>query len=294
MSNSRISKSVIPALPSIILFWFFCLTACSSSIDAFTSVVTVQSARTSRHMLGGAFLFRQEAEAEDETSNLLTPYSDIGVTEHQHSLTAEAVRRRWGDKSINYYSKVMREERRRNLGQISDQALDSEEYHEEFALLAKKHYFALRKAKDGQPRHAELIYQKIIQELLSENEEEDCDHAKLAVTTLLLALHVQRSGGDPKKTRSVFLRFFRLVNQRSDPCACSAKVLIAFALFEMKQGNSLKSLEIVLKAIKLDPAVRPVLNWKQFRDSMERRRQQQMRSREQRRLLKERLEGLEH
>jgi len=145
------------------------------------------------------------------------------------------------------------------------------------------------KAKNNQPQHAELIYKRIIDELLTENDEEECDHAKLAVTTLLLALHVQRSGGEPKKTRSVFLRFFRLVNERSERCACSAKVLIAFALFEMKQGNSLKSLEIVLKAITLDPTVRPVLNWKQFRESMERRRYRQLQSREQRRLIKQRL-----
>lgn len=189
------------------------------------------------------------------------------------------MRREWIDKSLSYYSKVMREERRRNLGQIKDY----EEYNQDFLQLAKKHYFALRKIKDGKPQHAEMIYRKIIDELLQEEEEEEegeggCDHAKLAVTTLLLALHMQRTG-DSKTTRTVFLNFFRIVvataeREPDHECACSAKVLQAFALFEMKQGNEFKSLEIVLKAVKLDPTLRPVLKWKQFRDVLDRRRQQ--------------------
>jgi hypothetical protein len=71
------------------------------------------------------------------------------------------------------------------------------------------HYFALRKIKDGKPQHAEQIYRRIIDELLHE-EEDGCDHAKLAVTTLLLALLLQRTG-DSKNTRSVSLHFFRIV-----------------------------------------------------------------------------------
>ena len=288
MSISSNAKPLVPATVTSTILWmwlFVWQTAWSSPVDAFTPFST---APTFRHT---AFAVPLLFQSEDETNSLLTPYSDRDrmPEQYQYQPTAEAVRREWVDKSISYYSKVMREERRRNLGQISEEELKSEVYHEEFALMAKKHYFALRKAKDGQPKHAELIYQKIIHELLSENEEEECDHAKLAITTLLLALHVQRSGGDAKKTRSIFLRFFRLVNQRSERCACSAKVLIAFALFEMKQGNALKSLYIVLKAIKLDPSVRPILNWKQFRDSMQRRRQLQQQSREHRRLLKQRL-----
>jgi len=257
-----------------ILFWI-CVTLCFSPIDAFRATGDVLGSVRSLPPTVSP-LFYQSGD-----DSLLSPYVS----------QPDVVRRQWVDKSLNYYSKVMREERRRNLGQVSSEVLESEEYHEEFLALARKHYFALRKAKDGKPKHAELIYKKIIHELLAEDDQEGgCDHAKLAVTTLLLALHVQRSGGDPKKTRSVFLSFFRLVNQREEKCACSAKVLVAFALFEMKQGNSLKSLDIVLKAVKLDPTVRPVLNWKQFRESMDRRRQRQLRSREQRRLLKQKLE----
>jgi hypothetical protein len=86
---------------------------------------------------------------------------------------------------------------------------------------------------------------------------------------------------DVKATRSVFLNFFRTVVAASnttsmDPphqCACSAKVLQAFALFEMKQGNELKSLEIILLAIRFDPSIQTILNWKQFRDVQARKQQ---------------------
>jgi hypothetical protein len=184
----------------------------------------------------------------------------------------ERHRQEWINRSIAYYSKVMREERRRNIGQIQKSELDSAAYQEEFHQLAKKHYFALRKIKDGKNRHAELIYRRIIDEIMNE-EEGHCDHAKLAVTTLLLALHCQRMG-DLKKTRSVFLSFVRVVLVENDndekECACSAKVLGAYALFEMKQGNALKSLEIARKAVQFDRSLEPVLQWKQFRDVLQR------------------------
>lgn len=180
---------------------------------------------------------------------------------------AEQHRLEWIDRSMEYYSKVMREERRRNLGQAQDH--NDPVYQQEFVLLAKKHYFALRKIKDGKPAHAERIYRRIIQEIQNEDDQEHCDHAQLAVTTLLLALHLQRTGAPAKQTRSVFLNFFRVavVEGGEDECACSAKVLQAFALFEMKQGQKLKSLELVKKAIQLDPTLQPVLKWKQFRDA---------------------------
>ena len=180
---------------------------------------------------------------------------------------AERRRQEWIDRSMEYYSKVMREERRRNLGQVGD--YNDPAYQQGFSLLAKKHYFALRKIKDGKPAHAEHIYRRIIQEIQTEQDDEHCDHAQLAITTLLLALHLQRTGAPPKRTRSVFLNFFRVavVEGGEEECACSAKLLQAFALFEMKQGNKLKSLQLVRKAIELDPTLQPVLKWKQFRDA---------------------------
>jgi tetratricopeptide (TPR) repeat protein len=207
-----------------------------------------------------------------------------------HSL-AEQQRQEWTDKSIAYYSTIMRAERRRNMGQINEAEWDSAHYQETLLGLAQKHYFALRKIKSGHYRHAELIYRRIIQDLLAHKEDEhdggsgeDCDHASLAVTTLLLALHLQRMG-DLKQTRSVFLHFFRVVVLQSknnnhnhnssakEECACSAKVLGAYALFEMKRGNRLKSLEIAKKAIEFDPSMEPVLQWKQFREVVVQRQQ---------------------
>ena len=207
--------------------------------------------------------------ANSRVSPLTRYYSNDESEDIASRLLIEEQRKQWIDRSVNYYSKVMREERRRNLGQAKD--FDTPEYQDEFMMLAKKHYFALRKIKDGKPQHAEHIYRRIIDEL--SNDEDHCDHAKLAVTTLLLALLMQRIG-DAKKTRSVFLNFFRIAvleNDEDTECACSAKVLQAYALFEMKQGNALKSLEIVRRAVQLDPVLRPVLNWKQFRETIKRR-----------------------
>ena len=190
----------------------------------------------------------------------------------QRTQRIEQERQDWINRSVNYYSKIMREERRKNLGQIDPSIALSKEYQDEFNLLANKHYFALRKIKSGKYKHAELIYRKIIHDIMNEKENEHCDHAKLAVTTLLLALHLQRMG-NLKQTRAVFLHFFRVVviesptsEEENEECACSAKVLGAYALFEMKQGLKLKSLEIAKKAIQFDHTLEPVLQWKQFRD----------------------------
>ena len=179
--------------------------------------------------------------------------------------TRDQIKQEWLERSVNYYSKVMRVERQRNLGSLDEDELESIEYQR----LAQKHWFAIRKVKEGQYQQAEILYKRIINEIMTE--EDGCDHSKLAVTTLLLALHMQRMG-DLKKTRSVFLSFFRevVVKQEEDghsKCACSAKVLGAFALFEMKRGNAKKAFEIAREAVKFDPALKPVLNWKQFRDA---------------------------
>jgi hypothetical protein len=209
-------------------------------------------------------------------SSITTSYVEIGDLQQRDERIASVQRQEWINNSIQYYSKVMREERRRSNGQFKEFTNPKE-----YKVLAKKHYFALRKIKDGKPEHAECIYRRIINELVTElrNEQMDsehshCDHSKLAVTTLLLALHLQRNDASPKKTRSVFLNFFRIVTSdehADDECACSAKVLQAFALFEMKQGNALKSLELAKTAIKLDPSLKSVLQWKQFRDATARR-----------------------
>lgn len=253
-SNFRLSLATL----AVLLFCILCTTTVSTVADAFATTPNIISAT---HAKSG--------------EQKMTKYDEL--------------RRDWSEKSYSYYSKVMREERRRKMGQIDSDFLVSEEYQQEFERLAKKHYFALQKIKAGRFRHAEIIYERIIREIMQEDKDgQSCDHAKLAVTTLLLALHCQRMG-NTKKTRSIFLNFFHQVvmndtqkkidgdirgeniandaNERHhEQCACSAKVLGAFALFEMKQGNSVRSLRIAQKAVDFDPSMRPMLEWKQFRD----------------------------
>lgn len=229
--------------------------------------------QTVRLLLLAALLLHQSTAF---TNNGDVPMVTSTTGTPKTSVKLDQLRKEWIDRSVNYYSKVMREERRRNMGQIREEEFASEEYQEEFLSLAKQHYFALTKIRDGQHRKAEIIYRRIIDQIMSEEEDGQCDHAKLAVTTLLLALHCQRMG-DFKESRSVFLNFFRVVVVDSDDedleCACSAKVLGAYALFEMKQGNVNKSLEIARKAVQFDQAMEPVLSWKQFREAQERKSQ---------------------
>lgn len=178
-------------------------------------------------------------------------------------------KRDWINRSLTYYSTVSREAKRRENGQYVPSEMELDQYKSNF-ITAKKLYFARHKIKNNQPRHAERIYRKLIDDLLREQEEDgSCDHAQIAISTLLLALLLQRQG-EVKETRATFVRFFRLVTTSSDgmkECTCSAKVLQAFSLFEMKQNNVKKAYALAQIAVKLDPELVPVLNWKQFRDA---------------------------
>ena len=191
----------------------------------------------------------------------------------------------WIELSVQYYSTVMRKNNKKKrqqnniialtTSQVDDNRLQAQTLLDDrrFVELATKHYYARNLIKVGKWTAAEKIYRRIIRQLTDEANSADghCDHAKLAISTLLLALHVQRSG-DVKAARAVFLEFFRRVavasNEDADhKCECSAKVLQAYALFEMKNGHSLKSLQILHRAVEMDGGVRPVLEWKQFRDA---------------------------
>mmetsp|Transcript_20709 Transcript_20709/g.38011 ORF Transcript_20709/g.38011 Transcript_20709/m.38011 type:complete len:307 (+) Transcript_20709:266-1186(+) len=195
----------------------------------------------------------------------------------------------WIERSVQYYSTVLRKNAGTTQSQhktqmdsipsISEVSLLANKenpiiahHDKDFVELANKHYYARSLIKMGKWDFAETIYRRIIDELTSDTSEEDCDHTKLAVSTLLLALHMQRTG-NIKATRAVFINFFRrvaLVKEEDGEvhkCSCSAKVLQAYALFEMKNGHSAKSLEIIQRAIKMDEQLSPVLEWKQFRDA---------------------------
>jgi len=195
-------------------------------------------------------------------------------------------KRDWINRSLTYYSTVSREAKRRENGQYVPSKIELNQYRSNF-ITAKKLYFARHKIKRNQPRHAERIYRKLIDDLLKEQEEEggSCDHAQIAISTLLLALLLQRQD-EIKETRATFIRFFRLITMSSSSassptttmgggsfefkeCTCSAKVLQAFALFEMKQRNVKKAYALIQMAVKLDSELEPVLQWKQFRDAKE-------------------------
>eukprot|EP00815_Leptocylindrus_aporus_P006868 CAMPEP_0116061418 /NCGR_PEP_ID=MMETSP0322-20121206/7075_1 /TAXON_ID=163516 /ORGANISM="Leptocylindrus danicus var. apora, Strain B651" /LENGTH=214 /DNA_ID=CAMNT_0003546377 /DNA_START=316 /DNA_END=960 /DNA_ORIENTATION=+ len=200
----------------------------------------------------------------------------------------EQRKKKWYRESAKYYATLRRLHHREvqekmTVGASSDNAHfrrdltgnrhEDDDDDDEFLKVAGLHYFALTKIRNKDFKKAEALYRNFINGAMDQRESHGtCDHASLAVTTLLLALHTQRQYKDNKyeatrKTRAVFLRFFRLVGEDDvKSCSCSAKVLQAYALFEMKQGLTKKSLDIVRKAVELDESLSPILKWKMFQD----------------------------
>lgn len=254
---------------------------------------TVQGRRRLKSSLYFAFSL---IAASFYSTNTTTVVNAFSAANHPSGLSQR--KQQWIERSVAYYSSVMRSNGvgkktpRQQETPVASNILDDgatslvtnqqQQLYEgvvdkDFIGLATKHYYARVLIKMGKWECAERLYRRIIEELTYDESEEagtNCDHTKLAVSTLLLALHMQRTG-DVRATRSVFLRFFRRVvflEQNEDEeegghkCACSAKVLQAYALFEMKNGIPKKSLEIIRRAVQMDEGLRPVLSWKQFRD----------------------------
>lgn len=257
---------------------------------------TVQGRRRLKSSLYFAFSL---IAASFYSTNTTTVVNAFSAANHPSGLSQR--KQQWIERSVAYYSSMMRSNGvgkktpRQQATPVASNILDDgatslvtnqqQQLYEgvdsvvdkDFIGLATKHYYARVLIKMGKWDCAERLYRRIIEELTYDESEEagtNCDHTKLAVSTLLLALHMQRTG-DVRATRSVFLRFFRRVaflEQNEDEeegghkCACSAKVLQAYALFEMKNGIPKKSLEIIRRAVQMDEDLRPVLSWKQFRD----------------------------
>jgi hypothetical protein len=270
-----------------------------------SQMTTVQSRRRLKSSLYFAFVLI--AASFSSTTTSIVVVEAFSAANYPSGLSQR--KQQWIDRSVAYYSSVMRnngvgkttssQNPRQHETPVASNILDDgttslttnqqqqqqqlygsvdSVVDKDFIGLATKHYYARVLIKMGKWECAERLYRRIIEELTYESEEagENCDHTKLAVSTLLLALHMQRTG-DVRATRSVFLRFFRRVaflEQNEDEeegvghkkCACSAKVLQAYALFEMKNGIPKKSLEIIRRAVQMDEGLRPVLSWKQFRD----------------------------
>lgn len=196
----------------------------------------------------------------------------------------EQRKKKWYRESAKYYATLRRlhhrevQEKMNYCNQDSTDIRNSNRHEDnddddEFLKVAGLHYFALTRIRNKDYKTAEALYRKFINGAMDQRESHGtCDHASLAVTTLLLALHTQRQYKDNEyeatyKTRAVFFRFFRLVGEDDvKSCSCSAKVLQAYALFEMKRGRTKKSLDIVRKAVELDKSLSPILKWKMFQD----------------------------
>lgn len=184
----------------------------------------------------------------------------------------------WIESTTFYISTLMREEARRARGQLPTLASRKLSHRKKSFDFAKRLYFARSKIKSNKLDHAEIIYRKLIRIMAEEVESgHTCDRSELAISTLLLALLLQRTE-QIKETRAAFLRFFRIIqaqrlfvfeNDQIQECTCSAKVLQAYALFEMKQGLTKKAYYLADLAIHLDAELKPLLNWKQFREARE-------------------------
>jgi len=166
----------------------------------------------------------------------------------------------WIEKSIEYYTTVMRKEE----GTLSATSRDKQ------SRIAKRLYHAIQQVRSGNLSRAENIYRKTIQDI---NKEDNCSNAELATTTLLLALVLQRMG-NTEEARMVFHRFFctAMSTAENDPFherVCTGKVLRVYVSFEMKFGSNRRSIELARRASQFDGGLSKVFDWKHFRDAKE-------------------------
>jgi len=189
-----------------------------------------------------------------------------------HSLSA--TKNQWIRNSVQYYNRITR-------------GAEHVQQSPTYLKSAMENYFALEKLRNNKPRHAETIYRRLMNELHPSNtnsntngnhddgctQHKDCEFSQLAVPTLLLGLLLQREGRF-EDARTVFEGFSHALEQANNntnkphACCCSARVLQAHALFEMKQDNPVRAVELIRRAIRMDRNLRPVLRWKLFRDAV--------------------------
>lgn len=164
----------------------------------------------------------------------------------------------WIQNSLSYYNTISRG---------STEVVQS---NPKFLRNAMENYFALEKVKNGQSHHAETIYRRLLDELTPAEQKEDCCLSSLAIPSLLLGLLLQREERYDD-ARTVFEAFSNHLLESGDmdhQCSCSARVLQAHALFEMKQRNPQKAVQLILQAVRMDKNIRPVLRWHQFQEAM--------------------------
>lgn len=186
-----------------------------------------------------------------------------------------AAKNEWINSSLNYYNRITRG---------AEHVQESPTY----LKSAMENYFALEKLRDNKPHHAEFIYRRLMTESHPHNNNNNeeivsdhhrCEYSELAVPTLLLGLLLQREERF-EDARLVFEGFSHALEQKSG-CCCCARVLQAHALFEMKQDRPIKAAELIMRAVRMDSNLKPVLRWKRFQIAMieyrKHQRQQQMR-----------------
>jgi len=204
-----------------------------------------------------------------------------------HSLSA--AKNEWMNNSLRYYRQITRKGAPGSsvdataVSSSSSSALQQQQQQEQqhqqsptYLKSAMENYFAREKIKDNKPQHAESIYRKLLKDFSPKVIEEECEFCHLAVPSLLLALLLQREGRIDD-ARVVFDGFNQVLEQsilqssssrKVISCSCSARVLQANALFEMKQSNPIKAAELIIRAVRMDRTLRPVLRWKQFREAL--------------------------
>jgi len=205
-----------------------------------------------------------------------------------HSLSA--AKNEWMNNSLRYYRQITRKgapgssvDATAVSSSSSSSALQQQQQQEQqhqqsptYLKSAMENYFAREKIKDNKPQHAESIYRKLLKDFSPKVIEEECEFCHLAVPSLLLALLLQREGRIDD-ARVVFDGFNQVLEQsilqssssrKVISCSCSARVLQANALFEMKQSNPIKAAELIIRAVRMDRTLRPVLRWKQFREAL--------------------------
>lgn len=207
-------------------------------------------------------------------SRFVSSFQPVAIRKHEASKRILQKRQRqWIYSSTTYFSTVMREQTRRSRGQLPNLSSRLLTHRKRTFDFAQRLYFARNQIKANKLEYAETIYRKMIGSMIEEHENgHSCDHSELAISTLLLALLLQRTNR-VKETRSVFTRFFRFMHLKMRDstekleCTCTAKVSQAYALFEMKQGNTKKAYYLAKVAVSLDSDLKPLLNWKQFRNA---------------------------
>lgn len=180
-------------------------------------------------------------------SNKVTPVHSLSTAKNE-----------WISNSLRYYNRITR-------------GAEHVQQSPTYLKSAMENYFALEKLRDNKPHHAESIYRRLMDDFnpVKNGHAEMCDFSNLAVPTLLLGLLLQREERYDD-ARTVFDGFSHVLDEAGPDhkCCCAARVLQAHALFEMKQDNPVRAAELIIRAVRMDHNLRPVLRWKLFRKAV--------------------------